>query len=446
MSLYTYDRMTSDAQIEGLMFGLIMPILRYKWLIDPNGAPDEAVQGIATDLNLDIKNEEPLPRRRRKKRFDFYQHLQDAFLALRYGHYFFEQSGKIIDDPDWPLNGGQRWQLQKLAPREPRTISEINVASDGGLVSIKQNIAADMLGRQPEIPVDNLVAYVWGKEGANWVGRSMLRAIYRDFIVKDKLLRIDVINHERAGGVPVIESQEGATPAEIRDNAKLAMGFRVSADGGGATPHGSKLNLVRAGGTDIINSIRYSDEQMSRRFLLMVMQLGQTQAGARNLGEVFIDFFTLGQQAVAEWFRSTFNEHVIEDWVDWNMGEDVDKVPQLIYEVSDENEQLSIENLVRLIDAQAIVVDEDLEKLLRYRYNLGLKAAGSPAPVPKQKSTTPAPADGAPAPSPNPAGKTTASVRAERGSEDDGSLDSLLVQNPPARNLLGEELTPWLER
>jgi hypothetical protein len=432
-SVRTFDHMRADAQIEGLFFGLIQPILEYSWLIDPNGAEDWVVQALAQDLNLNIKDSEPLPMQRKKGRFNFYEHQSNAFLALLYGHYGFEQVGPVIEDPNWKANGGMRWQLHKLAPREPRTIYQINTATDGSLVSVKQNLPTSMMGDMPEIPVDRLVWYPWAKEGANWVGRSMIRSCFRNWLLKDKLLRIDVINHERAGGIPVITAQEGATPSELDAQSKLAQSMKVTDAGGGAVPYGSKVDILRSAGSQIIESINYHDEQMARRFLLMVMQLGQTHVGARNLGEVFIDFFTNGQRSVANWFTNIFNEHVIEDWVDWNLGPDYANVPQLVYEDSSKNERLATADLVALIDAHAIVVDEDLEIMLRDRYNLGLKKAGAPLPEDLAAPPTPdVPPAGGGNPSPKPAGtKVAASARVKTGEGSEGFSGSLLPSDPP---------------
>jgi hypothetical protein len=436
-SILTFDQMRNDSQVDGLYAGITWPIRRYRWLIDPNGAPDSAVAQISEDLNLDIKDEQPRNRSRTKGRFNFQQHIADAFLALMYGHYFFEQVGQIIDDPTHP--SGQRWQLRKLAPREPRTISRIEVAEDGGLVAVQQllNTSQTMfLGEQPTIPVDQLVAYVWDKEGAQWTGRSMLRSSYRNWLLKDKAMRIDIVNHGRAGGVPVITAPEGATPEEINRLSQMAQNFRVGENAGGAVPYGSTLDLQRGSSSPIIETMKYHDEQMARRFLMMVMLLGQTRTGSRALGAEFGTFFRLGQEAIAEWFLHTFNEHVIEDWMDWNYGEDEQYAPMLTYEISEEQKELATADLVQLISAGAIWVDKDLRDQLRDQYNLpqegdDAQPPATAAPSPEGSSSAGTASGGGPGGSTAPsstssssAGKTTAGVRAKRGREarSDGSL------------------------
>jgi hypothetical protein len=74
----------------------------------------------------------------------------------------------------------QRYRLRKLAPRMPGTISEIQVARDGGLEYIRQHPAGQAFGlggktnlyclQSPQILVDRLVAYVNDQEAGNGAG------------------------------------------------------------------------------------------------------------------------------------------------------------------------------------------------------------------------------------------------------------------------------------
>jgi hypothetical protein len=385
-SVRVYDQMRADAQIGGLFAGTVLPIMRYKWMIDPNGARPEIVTNLSQDLNLNIKGQEPKPVGRQKGRFSFKQHMRIALLALLYGHYFFEQVGEIGADG--------KWHLRKLSERPPHTIQQIAVAEDGGLVYIRQNIASfnmrpqPLYGNFPEIPVDRLVAYVWDKEGANWPGRPLVRDCYKPWVLKDKIVRIDVINHERAGGVPVVEAPPDATPDEIGSMSRMASQFKVGENAGGALPNGARLNLARIGsGSDTIGSARYHDEEMARRFLMMFMQLGQTRTGSRALGDTFLEFFSMSQWTIADWFLDVFNEHVVEDYVDWNYGEDEEFTPRLVYEPSEI--ELSVTDLVALVDKGIVVVDAALEEAIRYKYNMPDKAPGAPDAVGPQNPLEP---------------------------------------------------------
>ena len=43
-SITTYSTMRADAQIASLLLAFTLPIRRYSWCIDPNGARDEVVE------------------------------------------------------------------------------------------------------------------------------------------------------------------------------------------------------------------------------------------------------------------------------------------------------------------------------------------------------------------------------------------------------------------
>lgn len=375
-SVGVYHKMRTDSQVDALLKGVTWPIRRRRYRLNPNGARDEVVEQIATDLAVPIRGAEDLPLRGRK-RFSHDDHLRHALLALVYGHMFMEQSGVVDDD----LN----WRLRKLAPRMPHSISKIDVARDGGLVSITQHgNQTSIFNREgvPPIPVSQLVAYVWEREGANWTGRSMLRSVYRHWLVKDRMIRIDALKNERYGlGIPT-----GTAPPGAKDTAvygELAQGIRAGERSGVGLPNGATLGVQGVTGAlpDTLGTIRMHDEAMARAFLQAWQQLGTTQTGSRAVGETFMDFHMLALDTVIDWYLTITNEHVIEDQVDWNFGPD-EAAPLL--EVAplaeDETEPLATADLVTLIDKGLLAVDDELEGYIRDRH--GLPAAGdNPRPT-----------------------------------------------------------------
>lgn len=319
----TYRYMLNDAQINSLVLGLTLPIRSFRWFLEPNGAKPEVVDRISRDYNLPVGRETlDYNRRRGARRFSFAKHLEDALRALVYGHFFFEQVGEVAKQDGL-------WHLRKLGVRSPLTLTEINVARDGGLESIRQQTGPET---QP-IPVTALLAYVWDREGSNWTGRSMLRPIYRNHLVKDRVLRVGAINIERAGGVPYIEAPDGATGDQIRELDALARRFRVGEGAGAALPHGAQLKFAAAAGGDgAVNYIKLQNEEMARSFLQMIQVLGQTQTGSRALGSEFNDIAGIVQNTIAQWFADIFNEHMIEDDVEWNEGPAEEYAPLLSFE------------------------------------------------------------------------------------------------------------------
>lgn len=379
-SIKVYHAMRTDAQIFALISAITLPIRSSRWCIDPNGARDEVVQLVANGIGLPIKGqEEPAPRSR--LRFNHDNHLSHALLALVYGFMFFEEVGEINDK--------MQWQLLKLAPRMPQSIQKINTEINGDLISIAQYA----LPGQPSmeglvIPANSLAPYVWGKEGANWLGRSLLRPCYRHWLLKDRLIRVDAMKNERFGmGIPTATAPIGATRETVQQMASMARSARADAMAGAGMAAGSKFSIEGINGTlpDILKSINYHDEQMARSFLAMFLGLGQATHGSRALGESFVDFFKMSVDATAGWYKAATNHHVIEDIVDYNFG--IDESAPLITWDEDPESRMDAVDLVALIDSGAIIVDNELRTWISDRWGVADPGPGTPTP-PGPSTTT----------------------------------------------------------
>lgn len=188
-SVHVFKRMDSeDGRVSSVLQAIGLPIRRTTWRIDQAGARDEVTEFVAQNMGLAIAGADEPTSTRLKGRFSWSTHVQQALLMLRYGHQFFEQKVRIVGE-----GKAMRAHLHKLAPRPSPTISKINVARDGGLVSIVQSPAVDsgltvarMLAGGDEIPVSRLVAYVRDPDPGDWVGRSLLRPAYKHWLLKDE--------------------------------------------------------------------------------------------------------------------------------------------------------------------------------------------------------------------------------------------------------------------
>lgn len=390
-SVEVFDRMRSqDAQVASVLRAVTLPVRRTPWRIDPNGARPEVVRLVAEDLGLPVVGGEDMPMpRRTRDRFSWAEHLQMALLCLPFGSMFFEQVYRL--DP-----AGMA-RLRKLAPRMPRTLVAVNVAADGGLVSIEQH-PASLDGRPPGrpavIPVSRLVAYVHDREAGNWLGRSLLRPAYKHWLIKDRLLRVQAQTIHRNGmGIPVYEAAEGEE--DLANGKKLAREVRAGDESGAGIPHGAKLRLIGVEGAlpNADTPIRYHDEQIARAVLAHFLNLG-TQTGSWALGTTFADFFTLSLQTVAEMIRDVANQHVVEDLVDVNFGED-EPAPRLVFDEIGSRHAATAEAIKLLIDAGALSRDRPLELHLRQMYGLPALDPNTPDPAP-DAAPAPAPADAVP--------------------------------------------------
>lgn len=371
-----FDRMRrEDPQVKSVLRAVMLPIMRTEWVIDGTGCRPEVTAHIAADLGLAVKGEPYVAPARTKGRFSFKESLRLALLMLVYGHSYFEQ---VYDQ-----SGGQT-HLAKLAWRPPRTISAINVAKDGGLVSIEQHGRAGVTGGV-KIPVNRLVAFVHEREGSNWLGESILRAAYKMWILKDRVLRIQALTAERNGlGLPVFTvgtPPEGGTfdevvkwlEDEVQRGLKLVKEARAGDAAGISLAPGSGFDFKGVQGKlpDTEGPIRYYDEQIARAVLAHFLNLG-TETGSWALGSTFANFFTDSLNAIAQDVAAIYQQHVIEDLVDANWGPN-EPAPRLIPATIGEQQPMTAEAIRALIDCGAIVADEPLEAWLRERLGAPVK-------------------------------------------------------------------------
>jgi Winged helix-turn-helix DNA-binding len=362
----TYHKMRTDSQIEALHVGTVQPIREYRWSIDPNKADSKLVERVTADLGLPIRGEEDEPIKRGPNTFAFDSFLGDALLAPLYGHFPFEIVGEIREGSDW--------HLTKLSPRHPRTIYEFQTDPKGDLLAIRQNVLSwpgspgyPSSPLPPPIPASFLVPLVWRGEAGSHVGRSMLRAMYREWMVKDRTIRVAAINLERAGGVPVIEGPHGASDEQIIELAEMARQFKVAEGGGGAIPFGSKLNLVGGSVPEAISLLKYCDECMARVWALMLVQLGMTTTGNRALGAEFAIFAARAQRSMAKWIVTEFNRF-LDRYTEWN-DPLADYAPLLHFEQM-KPDSMSVTDFVALVTAGALHVDPELEEWMRSEHGL----------------------------------------------------------------------------
>jgi hypothetical protein len=389
-SVIVYDSMRrTDSQVASVLRAVTLPVRRTPWRVDPNGARPEVVELVAEDLGLPIVGQQPKSAPRTKDRFSWSEHLRLALLMLPLGHSYFEQLYRVDDD-------GNRARLRKLEWRPSKTIEDIDVAPDGGLISIKQYWTATNTSPKP-IPVSRLVAYIHEREGGNWLGSSVLRSAYKNWLLKDRLLRVQAQTIERNGmGIPVYVAAE--TERSLDAGLALTQSLRAGAAAGTSIPFGATLRLMGVEGTlpDADPVVRYHDEQIARAVLAHFLNLG-TQTGSWALGTTFADFFTLSLQTLAQQIADTATQHIIEDLVDINFGEQ-EPAPRLVFDEIGSRQAATAQSLKSLVDAGLIKPDAVLDENLRQQYGLPpadpATATVPPAQAPPSRAPEPEPVPG----------------------------------------------------
>jgi hypothetical protein len=381
-SVRTYTRMwREDARIASVYYAIGLPIQRTQWRIHPNGASDEVVDFVSTNLGLPIVGDNSgRPTPRLKDRFSWDKHLQWAMRFLLYGHSVFEQVYRIGDDG--------RAYLRKLAPRPSSTIAYWDVALDGGLVGITQWPPGTSFGSplgttsggmktQLQMPVDRLVVYTRDPDPGVWIGNSLLRPAYKHWLLKDELIRIAATTARRNGvGVPVFEAPESVSEASIGSTdlapyLNTARQYRGGNTAGLAIPFGSKFDIKGVQGQlpsgFVQQQIEYHDKQMALAALAHFLNLDR--GGSYALASVQESTFSQGVQQVAEMMRDTAQAHIIEDLVDVNWGPD-EACPMLIVDEIGSQQDATAASLQMLVGAGLLTPDKDLENFERQQMGL----------------------------------------------------------------------------
>ena len=402
-SALVYDRMRKeDGQVGSVARAITLPILNASRRLV--GGRPEVRAFVERELGLDQTEDEEVTGRQRRRREGIVlrEHYREALLALWFGFMPFEQVYEVgpaapgLEDPAEPDR--LYAHLRKLAPRMPRTLSQVDVARDGGLKGIRQLAPmtagnAGMPGAgEVFIPVDRLVMYVNEREGADWHGNSLLRAAYKHWLIKDALIRLGAQIVERNGmGIPFVTYRSPELKAQA---VALAKAIRAGAEAGAALPEGITVSIVGVSGStaDELPRVKYHDEAIGRSLLAMFLNLGHDN-GARALGATFVDYFLLAVNSVIRNLDETITEHVIRDLVELNYGPD-EPYPVLRTDDLTAEATPTAESLKMLADAGLITPDDATEADLRRRYRLPASTTVRLPEVEAEYAPTPPGVDG----------------------------------------------------
>ena len=355
----------TDDQVGSALRALRTPVTSAGWaLTNTDDVDDNVVEFVRRNIGLPKAGESRA--RREHEGIVFSEHLAQAFKAAIYGHAVFEQVYAYNPDDGY-------LHLRKLAPRDQTTIEEIEVGEDGGLEAVRQAAPAIGASRggipQPRrIPVESLVFYCVGRDGADWYGTSVLRQAYRPWFFKDRLERIGVQIVERNGmGVPVATVSNSADHGMVDE---ALANFRAGATAYAKFPEGVDFKLVGVSGStvDPLPQILHYSQQISKALAQGFQDLGH-DSGARSLGETFLKVALRASQEIADLIADTFTEHVIRDLVELNFGEGT---PYPVLSPGDivANGDTDSAVLVDLAGAGLLTPDQGLEKHLRAQHGL----------------------------------------------------------------------------
>jgi len=347
----------SDAQVESILNALKLPILQANYRIQP-GSEDPQDILIAEQLS-----------------FNLFEDLSDSWqevlghilLQFDFGFSVLEKVYKFDNRPGSKTEG--LFVFKNLSVRLPTSIEFWKYEKKTrSLTGIEQ---FDSDGERIFIPTKKILIFTHKKEGDNWEGRSVLRPIYRNWLIKDKLIKIDAIKHDRLGvGIPIMNAPEGVDETSERwGNAKASVKqIHANEIGGLVLGFGWKFEIAQGAGkgTDVVPSLKYHEQEMTKSILAQFINLGSTDSGSRALGGSFIDFFVKALQAHVDNFLDVINRFAIQEWVRFNY-EGIENFPKL---VADKIKDIDPQTLSEFVESGIITVDDSLEAQVRANNNL----------------------------------------------------------------------------
>ncbi len=342
-----YDKMRrNDAQIKNTLLGIQLPIRQADYFMEP-----------ASDDSKDIEIAETVNKMRDKMSKPWDDIIRHILLQFVYGFMVMEKVYRY--DEKLKLN-----VPVKLDPRMPISISEWKYDEKKG--KLIGPVQVDELGKEIILPIEKMLVFTTDREGDNWEGISLLRAMYGPWLIKQRLLKIDAIKHDRHGtGIPVMKVPEGIKEGsdEWKEAEEAIQQIHACEKGGLVLPADWEFEIKTVennGGTDAIPSIEYQDQQISRAGFQMFTNLGSSKTGSYSLGKSFIELFLESEQAYADYIVEVLSRFWIKEIVDFNWH--VKEYPKLKVR---KIKKVDATTLMQLQKAGLITPDLETENVIR---------------------------------------------------------------------------------
>lgn len=306
----TYDQMRfSDPKIAGLRFAQSLPLLRAAVTIEPSDPEDK-----------DALAKAELVQRLLIDDFPWRAFLSDTTLSMDYGFAAFE----IV----WRMENGEARFRLALRPASSIAANDVFV-KDG---QVDHVIQRPIGGGSYEIPGDRLLWFAHGKEGDDFRGRSILRAMYKPWKLKQEIEIQLAVLIGKMGGVPVF-TEHGTLDEDTQAMLDQAgESFGIASGAFVRKPEDVDLELLASNAKvgEVLDAVKYWDTQLTAVCQAQVLDLGVGQVGSRALGTTMLDMFSDSIQAQASYREDVINAKggLINQVVAYNFASD-DNLPQL---------------------------------------------------------------------------------------------------------------------
>jgi hypothetical protein len=213
-------------------------------------------------------------------------------------------------------------RLRALQPLLPRTFYQFLPEADGNtLKTLVQFGYRGALVQILPVPAEKICLTTFNREGSYFYGRGMLRPAYMPWKFKRQFCVIDAIGAEKNRvAVPVVKQGPNASERDKVASWTWVANLAANERTGLSLPNGWEFVLAGIEGRaiDLIESIRFYDEQILDAGLAGFLYVGKNSVGARSLGDTKLNYFLMSEEALARMIDDEFSNTTIRRWVDWN--------------------------------------------------------------------------------------------------------------------------------
>ena len=315
--------------------------------------------------------------------------LQYLFQFIPLGYRYAEECYKVGPDS----TGRVRVWLSHYADREPsahqRWLSRDNQTLDGVL----QNTVGTTKQAEP-IPSNKLLLLTLNKTGSNFEGIGMLRPVWWYWRTKQRISNLMcvaadrwaiptpklVIDRSQAESLGLTDGDIDAMINEGEGQAQALLATEQSylvENPAVKFDTYSPANNFHVDGP--LNIITKCDSQISAAFLTQFADLGNTETGARSVGEIHLSVFRRAAINLCDIVASAVSgidrqgAGTIGRLIRWNYGlVDPSKLPRLTHTGLDTDDLAdSLAALPALVQAGLLTPDDELERAIRERLGAG---------------------------------------------------------------------------
>ncbi len=281
--------------------------------------------------------------------------ISKLLTAILYGFSTTEIVWKIYEEGKYKGKIG----IKKLKDLDPSTIT-FKTDDFGNLTEVLQ-MTGDMTEDEAiHLPLEKLIIYTEDKQFGNMYGNSRLRSIYKNWFIKETLIRFWNIALERWGQPLII----GTVPTTADLDRMISILDNLQNKSSIAKTEGWEVaaletGIGRSSGGDYKNSIEYHNSQILRGMLVPSLLVGSGESSGSNaLGQTHFDIFALMIQNLEKDINGIIEKFLIQPLIKFNFGPQ-DTYPNFQFEPLTKQDLFNLARTFSLLVKNGVINPEE---------------------------------------------------------------------------------------